>query len=133
MIGSVLLVYGISFVVFVAGVVFLYEVRNMREAAETRAGELDWIYELLKRASEQIQSADEDSILAGLQVIAQYKSPEYRAKLFSRIEVLTGDQLPTVARQARWTRDAIVRQSIFVNAKPKAKDATSGLGKSGGI
>jgi len=79
------------------------------------AKNLEWVETTLEEAARQVLSGeeDEDAVIAGLQKIAQFNAPEVRARVFPRIEELRKSSNANLARQARWTHEAIVRQVIL--------------------
>lgn len=63
----------------------------------------------LERALAQIKSDKEREIRAGLHVLRQLRHPVYRIKAMQRIDALRGHANPYVAREAKQTYDAIMR------------------------
>jgi hypothetical protein len=116
---GLIFIFATALIVLSIGVVFLFRAREIRQVADEKAGELDWVLDQLDRAATQIQSDDEDTVIAGLQVIAKFNAPAVRARLFGRIEELKKSEMQNIAREAGWARDAIVRQAVFVKTRAK--------------
>jgi biopolymer transport protein ExbB/TolQ len=60
-----------------------------RREAYTNYEKIKWVLEQLERALKQIESDDEDEVIAGLQVIAMLKDPVIRVRALSRLNELT--------------------------------------------
>jgi hypothetical protein len=79
---------------------------------------IKWIEEQLDRAVGQVNSDDEDEILAGLQTLAMIVDPKIRIRCLDRIRALSVSENPIVAKHASATLDRIVDDLSGRSATP---------------
>jgi hypothetical protein len=115
---SIIILYVTAFFVTATGLLFAIRAVYAWRSARNLEAKVKWVHDLLERAVEQIHSDEEDTIIAGLQVIAGFNAPHVRARVFDRIEDLQKSEAENVAKQATWTLDAIVHQAITMKGHP---------------
>jgi hypothetical protein len=69
--------------------------------ARTNCEAIIWISSQLERAIEQIESENEDDILAGLQTLVTLKSSEIQLKALPRLNELAQSNNPVIASHAK--------------------------------
>lgn len=84
-----------------AGVCLIWAALRTRRQARENFEKIEWALEQLERALGQIQSEDEDEILAGLQVLATLNDPGVRFKALPRLSELAQSDNPHISRYAR--------------------------------
>lgn len=108
--------------IFVAGTVWLARATfRERRQAQANYEKIQWILKQLERALEQIESDDEDEILAGLQVIVALPEPEIRLRALSRLNELAQSSNPRVSHCA----------TVAINKLISTPDKTSPPGGGG--
>lgn len=115
---SITVLYICAAVVSLIAIAYGCAAFQLRGAVVEAARKVEWVDSTLEQAVQQIYSSEEneDTIIAGLQKIAQFNAPEIRAKVFRRVEELQRSSKINIAKHAEWTRDAIVRQEVLNKA-----------------
>lgn len=72
-----------------------------RREARTNYEKIQWVLAQLERALKQIESDDEDEVIAGLQVIAMLKDPVIRFKALSRLDELKRSDNQNISHYAK--------------------------------
>lgn len=78
--------------------------RKTREEVER----IRWLEGELERALQQIESTEEDEILAGCQTLAMINDPRVRARALDRIRELMNNANHRIAKQASFTYEKIL-------------------------
>jgi hypothetical protein len=107
------LLIDITYLVSAIAFIFVLATIKVWRDSTRVAANLAWIQKELARAVQQLDSDDEDAILAGLQLIATYNAPDVRARVFKKVEDLLNGPNKMVAQQALVTKSAIVQQAVF--------------------
>lgn len=79
-----------------------------RRGALKSSRDIQYLEQQLDRALEQINSSDEDDILAGCQTLTIFNDTRSRIKALKRVRALMGNQNALVARQAGMTYSIIM-------------------------
>jgi len=95
-----LLYLGSGFLLSVCLFLAFAALRTYRSAKQDRE-KIEWVYNQIKRALAQIESEDENEILAGLQTIAMLSEPTIRFKALSRLTELAQSDNPLIKNYAK--------------------------------
>jgi hypothetical protein len=94
------LLYLISgFLIVGSGWFMMAAFSTYRKALENHE-KIEWVLEQLRRALKQIESDDEDEILAGLQVLTALKHTGIRFKALPRLSELAQSRNPNISQYA---------------------------------
>ena len=83
-------------------------------AAQADREKIEWALNELNRAVSQINSDDENEVMAGLQTLSSFKEPGIQIRAFPRLTELTHSNEPQLAAQSK---AAIARLSVLATSQ----------------
>jgi hypothetical protein len=90
-----------TFLLLALSIYLSVSILRLRTAAKAKYEEVHWIKLQLERALRQLESADEDQILVGLQTLSVLNDPSIRIRAQHRLEELSKSPNPVVAKQSQ--------------------------------
>lgn len=99
----VIATYILTSAIVLLGVFIAYKTYAARKAASEKHHEIGWVLGQLDRAIEQLESPDEETVVAGLQAITVLNDDEIRHRALRRVTHLTQSPIPRIAREAQFT------------------------------
>lgn len=89
-----------TFILLALSIYLSVSILRLRRAAKSKYEEVHWIKLQLERALRQLESAEEDQILVGLQTLSVLNDPLIRIRAQHRLAELSKSPNPVVARQS---------------------------------
>lgn len=105
---AVFLAVGVDIALVGLGVMFLILLVRRRRKALASSRNVRFLEQQLDRALEQIESSDEDQILAGFQLLTALNDNRSRLRALGRVRTLMDNENGVIARQAATTYASIV-------------------------
>jgi cob(I)alamin adenosyltransferase len=118
-------IYVLTSTLVLLGVFLAYQTYLVRKKASLKNHEIGWVLEQLDRAVGQLESANEEVVVAGLQAIAVLNDDETRRRALRKVSDLTQSPNPRIARAALFTLNRLSVSSEKVHHAVKNKSMNS--------
>src|SRR6185369_16316890 len=88
-------------IILLIGIYYLLNTFRAYREAMSKQKKLQWAVEQMERAIDQINSHDQDVIIAGLQTLSMLNVPDLRLRALPKLKELTQDSNELIARHAQ--------------------------------
>lgn len=101
-------------IILLMGIYYLLNTFHAYREAMAKQKKLQWAVEQMERAIDQINSHDQDVIIAGLQTLSMLNVPDLRLRALPRLKELTQNSNELIARHAQANMSKVAHEATIV-------------------
>lgn len=98
-------------IILLIGIYYLLNTFRAYREAMAKQKKLQWAVEQMERAIDQINSHDQDIIIAGLQTLSMLNVPDLRLRALPRLKELTQNSNELIARHAQANMSKVAHEA----------------------